>query len=141
LEEEGRTHDRVREHTSGDVNSRIDRNARQCVLDLASASREEISRHIAQLDREWDIERYLETNASVLALAGVVLGATVNRKFLIIPGVVFAFLTQHALQGWCPPIPVFRRFGVRTRKEINRERYALKALRGDLPSMTDATAP
>jgi len=44
---------------------------------------------------------------------------------------VFGFFFQHATQGWCPPIPVFRRMGVRTRREINRERYALKALRGD----------
>ena len=41
------------------------------------------------------------------------------------------FLLQHALQGWCPPVPVFRRLGVRTTAEIDRERYALKALRGD----------
>jgi hypothetical protein len=44
---------------------------------------------------------------------------------------VTAFLLQHALQGWCPPVPVFRRLGVRTTAEIDRERYALKALRGD----------
>jgi hypothetical protein len=44
---------------------------------------------------------------------------------------VFTFLAQHALQGWCPPIPVIRRLGVRTRAEIERERNALKALRGD----------
>jgi hypothetical protein len=45
--------------------------------------------------------------------------------------VVLTFLFQHAVQGWCPPLPVLRRLGVRTRKEIDRERYALKALRGD----------
>jgi hypothetical protein len=30
-----------------------------------------------------------------------------------------------------PPIPLFRRLGVRTAREIERERYAIKALRGD----------
>ena len=35
------------------------------------------------------------------------------------------------LKGWCPPLPVFRRLGVRTETEIQTERYALKALRGD----------
>ena len=59
------------------------------------------------------------------------MAATLTRKFLIVPGVVFGFLLQHAVQGWCPPLPVFRRLGERTRKEINRENYALKALRGD----------
>ena len=41
------------------------------------------------------------------------------------------FLLQHALQGWCPPLPLLRRLGVRTQAEIERERYALKAIRGD----------
>jgi hypothetical protein len=41
------------------------------------------------------------------------------------------FLLQHAVQGWCPPLPLLRRLGVRTADEINEERYALKALRGD----------
>ncbi|HJS07611.1 MAG TPA: hypothetical protein VJ809_08115, partial [Pirellulales bacterium] len=49
----------------------------------------------------------------------------------IVPGVVLSFLFQHAVQGWCPPVPVLRRLGVRTREEIDREKYALKALRGD----------
>lgn len=39
--------------------------------------------------------------------------------------------------------PGFRRLGVRTQREIERERYALKALRGDfdrLPSKGDVPA-
>src|SRR5438874_9255842 len=35
----------------------------------------------------------------------------------------------------CPPVPVLRRKGVRTRREIDAERYALKALRGDFSSV------
>lgn len=38
---------------------------------------------------------------------------------------------MHALQGWCPPLPVFRCYGFRTAAEIDYERYALKAIRGD----------
>jgi hypothetical protein len=64
-------------------------------------------------------------------LTGTLLGAYVDRRFLVLPVAVTAFLLQHALQGWCPPVPVFRRLGVRTAAEIDRERYALKALRGD----------
>ena len=44
---------------------------------------------------------------------------------------------QNPVQGWCPPVPVFRRLGVRTREEIDRERYALKALRGDFRGVGD----
>jgi hypothetical protein len=97
-----------------------------------------IDRRLEELDAEWDIERALEANAATIALTGVVLAATVDRRFLAVPGVVAAFLLQHALQGWCPPLPVLRRFGLRTAQEINRERVALKALRGDFNSMPNA---
>jgi hypothetical protein len=123
--------DRVREHTAVSVNTEVDRDAFECVRSLENADRETITNHIDQLEREWDIERILQTNASILALSGIMLGAAVNRKFLILPGAVLSFFLQHAVQGWCPPVPVFRRMGIRTRQEINREKYALKALRGD----------
>jgi hypothetical protein len=54
-----------------------------------------------------------------------------NRRWLAIPIIVGAFLFQHAIQGWCPPIPVLRRMGFRTAREIEIERVALKTLRGD----------
>jgi hypothetical protein len=39
---------------------------------------------------------------------------------------------QHvtAVQGWCPPVSLFRRLGFRTQREIDEERFALKALLG-----------
>lgn len=77
------------------------------------------------------MERMLETNAAALALAGTLLGAFVDRRFLVLPVFVTGFLLQHALQGWCPPVPFFRKRGTRTAREIADERIALKALRGD----------
>ena len=56
----------------------------------------------------------LQLNASVIAGLGLLLGTRVDRRFLLLPAAVFSFFAQHALQGWCPPIPVFRRLGVRT---------------------------
>ena len=43
----------------------------------------------------------------------------------ILPGVVGAFLLQHAIQGWCPPIPILRYLSFRTAGEIDNERQAL----------------
>jgi hypothetical protein len=136
--------DRVREHSETPANRRVDVETQHCLERLAAGDRETISRHIETLDREWDIERYLQLNAGVLSLTGVVLGATLHRRFLAVPTVIFGFFFQHAVQGWCPPLPVFRRMGVRTRREINREKYALKALRGDLelpPPSAEAGSP
>lgn len=134
---------RVRANTTPKVNRQIDRNIGAHVRSYAQRSRGEITRHIRELDREWDIERWLEMNASALALTGLVLGLTHSRKWLALPGIVLPFLLQHALQGWCPPVPLFRRLGIRTREEIDREKHALKLLRGDYtddPQMPRAEA-
>lgn len=129
--------DRVRAHSDQDQNQRIDAQTQRCLERYATADREAIGRHIEELEREWDVERYLQMNAGLVSLSGVLLGTLVDRRFLAIPAAVFGFFFQHATQGWCPPLPVFRRIGVRTRREINREKYALKALRGDF----DGTSP
>jgi hypothetical protein len=123
--------DRVRAHSNQSQNRRIDAQTQQCLERFAAGDREAISRHIDALDREWDVERYLQMNAGIVSLSGVVLGAIASRRFLVLPAVVFGFFFQHATQGWCPPLPVFRKMGVRTRREISQEKYALKALRGD----------
>jgi hypothetical protein len=125
------TAERVAVNTSPAVNSAIqaetDRRVRECATQGVAA----IDRRIRDLDGEWDIERALEANAATAVLVGVGLGALVDRRFYALPAIVAGFLLQHALQGWCPPVPVFRRLGVRTSREIEEERNALKALRGD----------
>lgn len=123
--------DRVRENTEDPVNETLTREARARVEEFRSRSFSEIDKRIDELDREWDIERALETNASVIAFSGLALGIAHSRKWLAVPAVVLPFLFQHAVQGWCPPLPVLRRLGFRTRKEIDREKYALKVIRGD----------
>ena len=123
--------DRVRAHSDRLQNERIDARTQSCLQQYAAGDREAINRHVEPLDREWDVERYLQLNAGLVSLSGVVLGALVSRRFLVLPAAVFGFFFQHAVQGWCPPLPVFRKIGVRTRREINKEKYALKALRGD----------
>jgi hypothetical protein len=110
------------------VNREIDQQTNSNIRRYANSSEEVINRRIEELDQEWDIERALEANASTLALTGLLLGLTVNRKWLVLPTVVLSFLLQHSLQGWCPPLPLLRRMGVRTRGEIDREKYELKAL-------------
>ncbi len=116
----------MRRSTSDAVNDAIDRKtdaniARYCALD-----RHAISARIDAVEREWDIERVLEVNASTLALTGLALGVTRNRTWLMLTGGVLLFLLQHGIQGWCPPLPLLRRLGVRTRGEIDREKYALE---------------
>jgi hypothetical protein len=130
------TTERVSGNTSAEVNQAIRRQTEANIAYFAQHP-DEIPARLDELDREWDIERVLETQASSLVLAGTALGATVDKRFLLLPAVVAAFLLQHALQGWCPPVPVLRRLGVRTASEIEAERYALKAARGDFRNGVD----
>ena len=119
------------------VDDQIRKRTEENIRAAAAGGSQAIDRRIAELDREWDIERTLETNAAVASLLGVFLGTTVSRKWFAFPAIVGGFLLQHALQGWCPPVPIFRRLGFRTQTEIDRERYALKALRGDFPGSSN----
>jgi hypothetical protein len=125
------TVDRVPSHTAPHVNERIRRKTQERLRQYALRGPMAIERRLRQLDREWDIERILEANAATATFTGLTLGATVDRRWFVLPAVVAGFLLQHAVQGWCPPLPILRRLGFRTQSEIDEERYALKAMRGD----------
>ena len=131
------TIDRVPRHTSEDINRRIQQDIRTSVRHYAQHTHE-IPRRLRELREEWDIERAIEANASALAFTGTVLGATGDRRWFALPALVTAFLFQHAIQGWCPPVPVLRRLGFRTAHEIEQERTALMALRGDFDGVAAA---
>ncbi len=124
------TSQRVPLHTGDRANRRI--RARTVErIEFYRRNPQQIDERLRELDREWDIERALEVNGSVLAGTGIALGARFSRWWLLLPGAVVTFCLQHALQGWCPPLPLFRRLGLRTQREIDDERTALKAIRGD----------
>lgn len=124
------TRDRVPSHTDEAVNRRIRAEMARSVH-YYSQHRAEIPLRLRELDAEWDIERAIQMNAAAIAFIGTALGATRGKRWLLLPALVTGFLFQHAVQGWCPPIPILRRLGFRTAYEIEEERAALKALRGD----------
>jgi hypothetical protein len=125
------TDERVPRATRASVNDRIQARTLHDVSRFIGADPVFIDERIVQLHREWDIERTLEANAATVSLVGLGLGLFVDRRFFLLPAVVAAFLLQHALQGWCPPLPVLRRLGLRTSAEIHDEIIALRILRGD----------
>ena len=129
------TTERVPSHTAEEVNRRIldDMDRRVRLLETRPA---DITHRLHELDEEWDIERAIEANASSLAFLGIVLGYFAHPYWLALPALVTLFLFQHAIQGWCPPVPILRRLGFRTANEIERERHALKAVRGDYMSLS-----
>ena len=134
------TTERVERHTAPAINERIYREMRVRVAECYALSDEEIDERIRELEQEWDIERTLEANAATVILTGLALGSFANRKWYLLSAAAAGFLLQHALQGWCPPLPLFRRRGVRTAKEIYEEITALRALRGDFGAPEDIDA-
>jgi hypothetical protein len=70
------------------------------VRGYARSSREEITARIKELEKEWSIERLIESEAPMMALGGLGLGALVNRKFLVLPAFVFGMVALHGVQGW-----------------------------------------
>jgi hypothetical protein len=124
------TRSRVPAHTPKADNASIARRLSER-LDYYAHNRSEIDTRLRELDREWDIERAIELNASTLAFAGILAGIFHDKRWLVLPAAVTAFLFQHAVQGWCPPVPILRKMGFRTVYEIEKERRGLKSLRGD----------
>ena len=86
---------------------------------------------LRRLDREWDQERALQFGAAAVGFLGAVLSLTVNSAFALLPAFAFATLAQYLIQGWCPPLVLLARIGLRSSREIDRERYALSASVGD----------
>ena len=129
--------DRVREATPSSINEKIERETWLRIANYEGKSVEAVSARIEELNSEWDIERYLGVNMSSLAMTGLAIAAlSKNKRWNILPAVVLAFFFQHSVQGWCPPLPILRLLNIRTSKEIEQEKYALKILRGDFDDLT-----
>lgn len=131
---------RVEWNTAEDINRARREEIRQR-LEHYVACRGEISERLAELDREWDIERAIEANAATVALVGLGLAAFVDRRFIALPAAVAGFLLQHAIQGWCPPVPILRRLGFRTATEIGDERHGLMMLQEEQRPAAGAPVP
>jgi hypothetical protein len=127
--------DRVRSHTAAAVLRRIDDATVASLTVHAAAGSHAVGQRLIELDREWDVDRTIEVEAAAMGLVGLALGAFVNRSLLAMPALVAASVLTYALTGRYPLLPLFRRLGLRTAREIARERYALKALRGDFHAM------
>ncbi len=126
---------RVTRNTDAEINLRIYQEMLER-LGYYQEHPEDIDARLAELNDEWDVERTLEANASTLALSGILLSFVYGRKPLYLSAAVATFLLQHAIQGWCPPLPILRRLGFRTASEIETERNVLNLLRGDFDQLS-----
>ncbi len=122
---------RVEMHTSKKINQRIMRKTEENLKKQQYANSNNLTNRIKQLDNEWDTERVLEANAATIIFVCSLIGFLTSSYKFIITGIISFFLFVHAIQGWCPPLPLIRRLGIRTQEEIESEKMAIKFLRGD----------
>jgi hypothetical protein len=132
---------RVAANTAESTNRRLRQRTQHSIERYAAAGPAAIDARLQELQREWDVERAIETEAPLMILAGVALGAAVDRRFLGLSAFAAGMLLVHSLQGWYPLLPLFRRLGLRTTREIAEEIYALKAARGDFDAVHRAGDP
>jgi hypothetical protein len=83
---------------------RIDAGTRSSIRRYAGQDPAAISRRIAELDREWPIDRALMAGAGFWVWLGLILGTTVKRRLYAIPAVAGAVLLIYAFAGWAPPV-------------------------------------
>lgn len=125
-------------HTCSKINQDIRNKTICCVNTYKNSGEAVLSDKIDKLNQEWDTERVLETNAASVVLLSSIMGYKKKKCcWFMLTGAIGFFLLQHALQGWCPPLPVIRKLGVRTAEEINQEKTLFKLIRGDFTGNTD----
>lgn len=125
------TTQRVENNTADSLERRFDEQLESNINKYAGAGVEEIDQRLRELDSEWNIERIIEIEAPTMIGLGAVLGAAVNRSWFALSAMAASMVILHNMQGWYPMLPLFRRLGIRTQNEIEQERSALRALRGD----------
>lgn len=130
---------RVELNTSRAHNSHFQQQLRENVSRYLQADRATLDQRLDELDKEWNIERFIELEAPLMIGLGIVLGRVHNRKWYGLSAMAASMVILHGVQGWYPLLPIFRRLGVRSQNEIEEERNALRVLRGDHDAYRNAT--
>lgn len=126
----------VQDRTPEDIQRQIDHTLEERIRFYAVQSPETLARRLEELNQECDIDHAMMTRAAGVALAGVVMSFLGGgRKWLLVSGTALTCLLMQGTQGSSPLTDFLRRQGLRTRAEIDAERYALKLLRGDFESV------
>lgn len=143
MESWNQTAEPARTHTPELINRKIDAKVEACVRALAAAERPELARYLGKLEREWDLNRVLLVATSALALGAALVHRTGRGGKALSTGLAVgaAAVLQQGVVGYGPLTSLLRSVGVRTRGEIDLEKFALKALRGDFERIMRDAGP
>jgi hypothetical protein len=102
---------------------------------LADAGPQAISDRLDQLDREWSAGRMTKAIIGVLIAAGLALTALAGPWWLTLPAVGGFFLLQYLFSRTSWLGATFQEMGFRSGADIDQEKFALRALRGDFKNL------
>lgn len=98
---------------------------------LADAGPAAITERLNHIDSEWSAGRITKAVIGVAIIVGMVLAASLNWWWLIMPSIGGLLLLQYLFgrTSWLGLL--FQRLGFHSGEELDREKMALKAIRGD----------
>jgi hypothetical protein len=99
---------------------------------------EEIDERLAELNREWDSMKVAVVASAGISLVGLAVALSRGSKRALIPlAVIQGVLLRQTISPSTCNQSALSRIGIRHRREIEAERVALKAVRGDFQSLPD----
>jgi len=98
---------------------------------LADAGSNAIADRLGQLDREWSAGRMTKATIGLLILVGLGLTGLAGPWWLALPAIGGLFLLQYLFSRTSWLGATFQGMGFRSGAEIDQEKFALRALRGD----------
>lgn len=108
---------------------------RDSVRYYTSLGPEAVADRLRELDAEWGLERALTAGLAGVSAFGLVMGFFGSRTLRLLTWIATPLLFAYSIGKWAPSAELTDRRGLRTRKEIEEERYALKAWRGDFQGL------
>ena len=102
---------------------------------LADAGSQAITDRIGALDREWSAGRMTKVTIGALLVVGLALTALLNPWWLVLPAFGGLFLLQYVFSRTSWLGATYRELGFRSGSDIDQEKFALRALRGDFKNL------
>jgi hypothetical protein len=98
---------------------------------LADAGPQAITDRLNELDKEWSAGRVTKVTIGLVIVIGLALAVVAGPWWLILPAFGALFLLQYLFSRMSWLGAMYRELGFRSGADIDQEKFALKALRGD----------
>ena len=116
------------------MKTRPDSRTTETTMNYFTATPESVDNRLKELEKEWDLERVHELNASFSGLNGTLLGKILDKHFASLPFSTSTRLVNETPYEWNPSITLFESLGYRPKHEIEKEKQFLQTLKNEADS-------